>query len=101
MPSEQQQQQTSAAPTKKKIRPVIIIREARESDRDDIIHFEQSLAQETEGKTLDAASIKRGVELPLKPRPSLGCLPPLQERLISRSFSNDDSRRIQRSRRRF
>lgn len=40
----------------------IEIRDARPSDLDDIVRFNQALARETEGKTLDQARLRSGVE---------------------------------------
>jgi GNAT superfamily N-acetyltransferase len=43
----------------------VVIRAATEADVDAVISFEQGLAQETEGKQLDDACIRRGVLVPL------------------------------------
>jgi GNAT superfamily N-acetyltransferase len=48
-----------------KRRPVIV-RMATEEDTEAVVEFEQSLAQETEGKRLNDACIRRGVVVPLR-----------------------------------
>lgn len=44
----------------------LLVRKARQDELEVVVQFEQALAQETEGRTLDADCIGRGVDVPLR-----------------------------------